>query len=440
MSVSLGLLTVVQVARVFLISSSLGPLVLMIYRMISDMTKWLQLLALVVLAFGLTLHSMLRGSGLLTECEDAGGMAGLEEGLRPATWALFKYAVGAADILELDCLNASPAAMGTMVVYSVLTTILLVNMLIAIMAKTFDDIWEQQERNHQMNFAQLALSWHAATVAPPPLSVFRLLAGLLGDVARWVATCTCTCGPSPSAPTPFRPLEESDLAPTATEAWAQAHTEESLLAAVDAFLDRHGEERAREGKWRTALMRRLGALEMATREARKEFAQAAESIRSLQPPREAPGAEASPSLEPIPAAPPSLEPSPAAPPSPPAAPLPPSSPLLPSPPPQPEPQAAAPNATAPEPKVVPPPPPAAASAPGAAAPGAAPRPESVQRGRESQPSGHSVASIVTSQRLERARGRARTSEAEARPHGGRGRGACGGAGGPAGPGRPPRAQ
>ena len=29
-------------ARVFLISSSLGPLVLMIYRMVHDMGKWLQ--------------------------------------------------------------------------------------------------------------------------------------------------------------------------------------------------------------------------------------------------------------------------------------------------------------------------------------------------------------------------------------------------------------
>ena len=65
-------------------------------------------------------------------------MAGLEEGFLAALWALFKYAVGAADILELDCLDASPIAMVAMVAYSVLSTILLVNMLIAIMAKTFD--------------------------------------------------------------------------------------------------------------------------------------------------------------------------------------------------------------------------------------------------------------------------------------------------------------
>ena len=54
----------------------------------------------VVLSFALCLHSMLRGTHLLAECEDAGGMVGLEQGLLPAVWALFQYAVGAADILD----------------------------------------------------------------------------------------------------------------------------------------------------------------------------------------------------------------------------------------------------------------------------------------------------------------------------------------------------
>ena len=81
---------------------SLGPLVLMVYRMVFDMGKWLQLLSLVVLAFGLTLHTELRGAPL--RCDDE-GVAGLEQGLTPALWTLFKYAVGAADILELQVIT-----------------------------------------------------------------------------------------------------------------------------------------------------------------------------------------------------------------------------------------------------------------------------------------------------------------------------------------------
>ena len=131
------------------------------------------------------------------------------------------------------------------VAYSVLSTILLVNMLIAIMAKTFDDIWEQQERNHQMNLAQLALTWHAASVAPPPLSLFRLLSSVAlqacGAATRAVRACSrcCFCsGAGAAAPAAFARLEDEghggdDMAPSGSEAWAKAHTEASLLAMVD---------------------------------------------------------------------------------------------------------------------------------------------------------------------------------------------------------------
>ena len=452
LSASLGLLTAVQIARTFLISSTLGPLVVMTYRMVADMGKWLQLLSLVVFSFGLTLHSMLRGTDLLSagHCDDAGGMAGLEEGLLPAVGALFKYAVGAADILELDCLDASPFAMVTMVVYSILSTILLVNMLIAIMAKTFDDIWEQQERNHQMNFAQLALSWHAASVAPPPLSICRLLLSMLGSIGRVLGRACCCCK-SPAAE--FSALEEStgngqDMTPTATEAWATAHSEASLLAATDEFLERHSDERAREGKWRTALMRRLGTLEVATRESRRELAQASELLRRLHLEQEERGTV---SLGPPPVAstkdpppPPSTKtlPSPA---QPPLSSPPPPPPPLPPPPLQAEtsPPAAstvhstggvpsvAPRSVAPEAAPPPAQPPAQSTAPAhAAAPMAAPRRPKAESLPQNEPGStkpngvaasmrkvdatatdHSVASHVSSQRIERARARSPAVEA-----------------------------
>ena len=61
------------------------------------------------------------------------------------------------------------------VAYLVLAVILLLNMLIAMMAKTFDNVWDAQELNHQFGFDGRHRG--KATTAPPPVRCSRCRPG-----------------------------------------------------------------------------------------------------------------------------------------------------------------------------------------------------------------------------------------------------------------------
>lgn len=57
--------------------------------------------------------------------------------------------------------------------FNVLTVVLLLNLLIAMMAKTFDNVWEASEVNHQFLFARLVRSQQTRPPEPPPLTLLR---------------------------------------------------------------------------------------------------------------------------------------------------------------------------------------------------------------------------------------------------------------------------
>jgi len=69
----------------------------------------------------------------------------------------------------------------------VLAVVMLVNMLIAMMAKTFDVVWESQAQSYQFVFARTVLSWADKPATPPPL--------LLLTVPYQAAT-TVLCAPA----------------------------------------------------------------------------------------------------------------------------------------------------------------------------------------------------------------------------------------------------
>ena len=59
-------------------------------------------------------------------------------------------------------------------------------MLIAMMAKTFDDVWESQALNHLEFHTRLVMSYHKRAHVPPPLSLPLVLATLIGVVFTMV--------------------------------------------------------------------------------------------------------------------------------------------------------------------------------------------------------------------------------------------------------------
>ena len=66
----------------------------------------------------------------------------------------------------------------------VLMCLLLLNMLIAMMAKTFDHVWESSETNFQFLFTQMVFSAKAQPTAPPPLYLLIIYGGVL-EFAPW---------------------------------------------------------------------------------------------------------------------------------------------------------------------------------------------------------------------------------------------------------------
>ena len=64
-----------------------------------------------------------------------------------------------------------------------MVAVLLFNMLIAMMAKTFDHVWEQQELNYQFMLAQTVLTWRAQPTTPPPLNLLAIPYIVVGGAA-----------------------------------------------------------------------------------------------------------------------------------------------------------------------------------------------------------------------------------------------------------------
>ena len=102
--------------------------------------------------------------------------------------------------------------------------------------QTFDDVWEQQENNHQMNVVQLTLTWHHESAAPPPFSLLALMRNLAeqgtkatGHAIRYAARRGSDDVRRISQS--FAPLFDEgardDVAPASSESW---ELEDDLLA------------------------------------------------------------------------------------------------------------------------------------------------------------------------------------------------------------------
>jgi len=78
----------------------------------------------------------------------------------------------------------------TIYIFLALTVILLVNMLIAIMSKTFDSMWESQSHNCLQLFASYTVEWKLQASAPPPLSLLSLPSALVDAIRQaWSKAC-----------------------------------------------------------------------------------------------------------------------------------------------------------------------------------------------------------------------------------------------------------
>ena len=178
-------------------SPTFGPLILMTRRMVFDMVQWSCLLVWILLAFSSffqILHAEPFGTPTAggEDCDIVPDDDFANFGL--AMRILFE------SVLEgnghFECMrHASTAyiALPMMYVFLAITVIMLVNMLIAIMAKSFDDIYEQQQAVFLYLKAVQVDVWTHYPPTPPPIN----LLGLPYNLTRlliWLIRLPCPKG------------------------------------------------------------------------------------------------------------------------------------------------------------------------------------------------------------------------------------------------------
>ena len=233
LSISIVGVVIVNGLRAMMAFRSLGPLVLMTLQMVIDVARWLCVPIIVTIAFIFGFYSLHKGmdvAGMDDECdvfkEHLAG-APLTIGLK-----LFAPILGSDSMHEctlsesrthtpdllaiLLVLHTSPLTAGVMnpdaqwpavnladpflmIVYLLLTAVLLLNMLIAMMANTFDEMWQDQQKRYKMLQSQISLQYKAAQEregAPAPFTLLTYPYRLF--LLVWhLASCGSLAGPKP---------------------------------------------------------------------------------------------------------------------------------------------------------------------------------------------------------------------------------------------------
>ena len=205
----LALLSSLRIMELLFLFPQTGPLLLMAIRMLQDLIQFLVLFSFVVVSFGCAFFVLLNAAGVRVPADPrlpalqphrrlmAGTAA---DGLAASSSALYDGGEGGGDddddelsvlavvrILVQGTLKGesdfvletvraeSPVAWGLMFLFGVVVVLLLLNLLIARFAKTFDMVYENVEHNFKVAFARVVMDGYNKELLPPPLNLLRAL-------------------------------------------------------------------------------------------------------------------------------------------------------------------------------------------------------------------------------------------------------------------------
>uniref|UniRef100_A0A7S2CGW5 Ion transport domain-containing protein n=1 Tax=Haptolina brevifila TaxID=156173 RepID=A0A7S2CGW5_9EUKA len=193
----------------------------------------------------------------MIQIDKESGVLGSMRGLMDTIVFLFEIMLGSSN--QIQCFRESAHPMtGALFMDSflVLAVLLGTNMLIALMAKTFDIIYEQQETNYLYLTALTTVAWQQAPVVPPPLA----LLGLPYLAMRCFCFSPCPC--SKSATTYEKhTAEEGDELPNVP----------ALMRKMEKYLVEHEGDQGEDDKWRTRLATKLAAIHTKLEEQSKDL-------------------------------------------------------------------------------------------------------------------------------------------------------------------------
>jgi ankyrin repeat protein len=241
-----------RTVQVLLVSPTFGPYALMLNRMLfGDVRYFLVLLAFLLFAIAASYTVLLSGTDGAAACsEDLGGLD------LPSTLVILVEATLTGDLF-FECAHASSNAVAAWMlsfIFAVLTVVLLLNMLIAMMSKTFDNVVEALGPNYLFLFGQLCFSLLHEPPTPPPLNVLSWPYEAVMAV-RWLLERIRKNGTSYSQMKDKKaPKGPSKGAKTVEEAKKER---QALAAAIAEYIDNHQADVAQEERWRTTFQRKI---------------------------------------------------------------------------------------------------------------------------------------------------------------------------------------
>jgi len=172
-----------RVLRILLVVPWLGPYILMVFRMVQDVLKFLAILFVAVLSFTAAFFNLYEPAPAVRSTPTNGWPSlGSEptciaymDAFSSALVFLLQASVTGDNLFE--CVRDSTHPIGGWALaflYYAFLGLLMLNMLIAMMAKTFDNVWEAAVPNFRYLFTQMVHSLKEQPPAPPPLYLLTL--------------------------------------------------------------------------------------------------------------------------------------------------------------------------------------------------------------------------------------------------------------------------
>ena len=282
-AISAALLMLSELLRLFQLSDSLAPLVTALFHMLGDVLQWLLLSSVFLAALAVGLYSRLSGLGApsagplppppprtefpptaedqtrtalrmlksfkppethLSMSSDTCDVAAMAMG--ESVWATLSLLVSGLFGGEtyVDCIDPQRDRVTAFLLstYVVVGTVLLVNVLIAMLTKSFDSVGARSRQLAHLTFARTVIQCERQPVAPPPLSALSLPYVLLSAAARRLRGGRTRRGYAPlHAPEAELDLDITKLrsakAGQSGSAWEDTDADDSrLVAATEQFV------------------------------------------------------------------------------------------------------------------------------------------------------------------------------------------------------------
>jgi len=238
---------------------TLGPLLLIMQLIVVDLFKFTFIFAFTLMPFSGAMFALFSSEGLI--CPDRYILQPFNSFGTSLAFLLDTTINMAGDF---GCVAGAPshtlaiAATVILMTFVVTMALLLANMLIASMAKTFDDVYSDQETNFMFQRARNMLSCDSIDPLPPPFNLLSLPFWLVR-----VLLLMGSCGRYDAWPTyeELQNKEEMKHLLRWLPTWTAKVKHEDATSYVLEFVQSHESLAVENGKWRTRLMARVGKLE-----------------------------------------------------------------------------------------------------------------------------------------------------------------------------------